>query len=108
MTKEKVYTIKTLAEAKGHSAEYIRRAIREGKLKSAQEQLFKKTWRHVITEAQYTEWRASTANRSQRVDGRNKFTSYMNKAEFVTVLNLLKKNGLDEVATLIARTNVKS
>lgn len=100
---ETTYTIKQLIEVSGLSNVYIRRAISTGKLEATKERVGDtKVFRNVVTESAYNAWRATTASRSRREDGRNKYTLYATAEEFAQIEELLAKAKNEAI---VARAN---
>lgn len=103
MTKQ--YTIKELAKEKDYSEVYLRRSISKDKLPTTKEKIAKNTFRHLISEEQWKEFRSNVSSRSQRTDGRNKFTLYATKDEIKEVRKALEEANLEKINELLKRTN---
>jgi len=102
-TKADALSIKEAAEASGLSNVYIRRAILTGKLPSTKVQVGDtEVMRHEIAVEDFNAWRASTASRSRRDDGRGKYTVYASPEEYAEIVELLKEK---ELETPIGKAN---
>ena len=96
------YTINEASSKMNLTPFYVRKCIREGKLDSTLEQIGDtKVYRHKITEEEIERFETRDKKSvGKRDDGRNKYTIYLNDAEFEA---LIEKN--DDL--LIARSNIK-
>jgi len=96
------YTINEASSKMNLTPFYVRKCIREGKLDSTLEQIGDtKVHRHRISEAELERFETRDKKSvGKRDDGRNKYTIYLNDAEFEA---LIEKN--DDL--LIARSNIK-
>jgi excisionase family DNA binding protein len=95
MKQQAMYTIKQAAQYVGKSAEYVRRAIHQGKILTTKVEIANNTFRHEIAHEELMKWRASAeGGGSRREDGRNKFTIYGTPSEMLALQALLKENGI--------------
>jgi hypothetical protein len=77
------YTIKTAALELGLSEQYVRHAIRAGKLVTSLEPTGPESNvnRHVISKEALETWRAATSEHSRREDGRSRYILYVTPDE---------------------------
>lgn len=102
----KQYTIREAARELGMSEQYIRHAVREGKLPTVKEPINDgQQFRHLISEADLAAWRSRTGSRSSRSDGRNKFVCYLTPTEEKQARAALKKADLGDAEKLLVRAN---
>jgi len=98
----KSFTIPQAAAYLGIDPHYCRKLVREGKLASTHVFIGNSTknWRHEIAQADLDA--RATIKRSQRSDGRTKYTTYLNDAEKTTHDEIYKTAKLKN---LIRRAN---
>lgn len=103
----KLLGINKIAAQEGLRPEYVRMAIRQGKLET---QLLprsegSKTLKHFATPEAVRAWRDSIkGTRTSRADGRNKYFFYATPEEHEKSVKLLTDNGIEAI---IKRANVK-
>lgn len=102
---EKQYGIEEVAQIAGLTVGYVRRAIQKGKLATSKVTIANNTFKHFVSETELNRWRATSETRTQRNDGRNKYTLYGTPAEVAKLMKLIEANKLE---TPIKRSNVKA
>jgi hypothetical protein len=100
-------TIVQASAVSGLSEQYIRKAIRSGKLTTTMVPVKEgsSTTRHEIPVAAFEAWRQSAGSHSRREDGRSKFVLYMN-ADEQAALEALANDG--QFTGLFSRANIKA
>lgn len=97
----KYYTINEAAKYLSLDAHYIRKLVREDKLPSKQVKVGStKVWRHEIAQSDLDA--RKTIKKSQRKDGRTKYTIYLNASEKIVHDKIYKEAKL---VNLIKRAN---
>ena len=103
-TKETKYGIDEVAQITSLTVGYVRRAIQKGKLKTSKVQIANNTFKHFVSESELNRWRSSNETRTQREDGRNKYTVYATPEEEAKLRKLLETSSLE---LPMKRSNVK-
>jgi hypothetical protein len=97
--------IKEVVVLSGLSEQYVRKAIKSGKLPVTKGNVEgRKTPKNFINRADFEAWRNGAASHTRREDGRNKFVLYLTEDEAVTLIE--KISGLPFAETL-QRANLK-
>lgn len=99
MNTNKVYTIKEIEKKFGFSGAYIRKSIKAGRLETTKVDLPNGGFKHTISEKQLKNWRDGVGGRSNREDGRNKFTLYATPEEMTKIEDLLKNAKVEAPVT---------
>ncbi len=98
-------SIKDVCDRYELSSVYVRRMIQRGEIKTELVPLSEgsKTMKHLIAVEEIERWRASKgSNRSNREDGRSKFTLYANAEEYEAIMKLLEEN---QIESIVVRAN---
>lgn len=91
----KVYDIKSGAVYLGCDEMYLRKLIRDGKIKTNLVQIAgTKIWKHEIAEEELKGWKERARTHTSRTDGRNKYTVYANAQEIAAMQEWLKSKGM--------------
>jgi hypothetical protein len=97
------YSIKAAAIRLQLSEVYIRRLISQDKLITNKVPVSDNVWRHEIPESELLRLEGKHSNiRTQREDGRNKYTLYANLSELAQLQQLAKEAG---IGVIIERAN---
>jgi len=104
----KSYSIKDAAKELNLSEVYIRRQIQQHALNSHLVRISPDSdvMKHMIDESALIAWRSKTSSRTQREDGRNKFTLYANKAELAKLEQFIKTSNLGVILNKANPTEV--
>jgi ribosomal protein S8 len=99
----KEYSIVELSRITETNEQFLRKLIREGRIKTRKVQI-RDTMveKHMILGQSVLDYADSTKTRTSRDDGRNKYTLYANPAELEKIQKLLESAGIE---TPIIRTN---
>ena len=98
------YTINTMSAELGLSSFYIRKCIREDKIKTTRVQVDDtKVYRHEISEQDFNLFKnRERKGFGKRDDGRNKYTIYLTQSELSTLQDLIED---EEYSSLLQRSN---
>jgi hypothetical protein len=99
------YTLRQAAAKLEVSEMYLRKMVKLGKIATAKVQITENVWRHEISEADLSAFKARTSNRSSRNDGRNKFVVYLSHPEEAQLRAQLKALKMTDVEKLLTRAN---
>lgn len=100
---EKMYSIKSASSELGLSQVYIRRMIQQGKIQTNKTMIGdSEVWKHEIAESELNRWHSDSSKRTQRNDGRNKYTLYANDEELAQIRKLLEAN---DIGSILERSN---
>jgi len=102
-------TIAEAAELLKLSATYTRTLVQSGKLKSRMVpvQEGSDVKRYSISIVDIDQWNETAQRRNVRTDGSNKYNFYATPPEYKKAVQVLKQNGLKDVAMLIAPANIR-